>query len=120
MKTNTHLIYALCILLTTVSTTTCTSATPKNRLIGKWQQVGGQKIVQEFKHDGTTVSTSIEAPDPVTGKYELINEGSLKITDVVVGRRTESALFLVAFSEDGKRMKLENDSGFSATFEKLE
>jgi len=120
MKTKTHLIYALCLLLTATSNILCTSAKPEDRLIGKWQQVGGNRIVQEFKPDGTCVSTSMEAPDPVRGKYKFVSENNFKITNVVAGGRTESALFHVVFSEDGKRMKLENDSGFAATFEKLE
>jgi len=120
MKIKTHLILPLCILLTAASGAYCAAAQSKNRLIGKWRQIGGNKIVQEFKPDGTTVSTSMEAPEPVTGKYEFDGESSLKIFDVVVGGRTESALFRVEFSEDGKKIRLENDSGFAATFEKIE
>jgi hypothetical protein len=93
---------------------------PEDRLVGKWRQVGGNTIIQEFKPDGTCVSTSAEAPHPVKGTYKFVNESRLKVTNRLAGGRRESALFLVSFSEDGKKMRLESDSGFAATFEKLE
>ncbi|HZG54245.1 MAG TPA: hypothetical protein VEZ40_19245 [Pyrinomonadaceae bacterium] len=120
MKTKFRRAYVLCVLLAVAGNIVCAQARPEDKLIGKWRQVGGNKIIQEFKPDGTCVSTSAEAPEPVWGKYEFVNERSLKITNVVSGGRKESALLRVQFSGDGKRMKLESDSGFVATFEKLE
>jgi len=120
MLTKVHIALLLSVLISTAGVISCTSAKSGDRLIGRWQQVGGQRIVEEFKPDGTFVTSSIEAPDPVTGKYEFVSENSLKITEVHVGGRVESALFRVEFSEDGKKMRVASDSGFLATFERLE
>jgi hypothetical protein len=120
MKTKTPPVYALCVLLAVASNTPCAPAKLRDRLIGKWRQMSGNKIIQEFKTDGTCVSTSAEAPEPVKGRYAFVNKSSLKITNVAAGGRTESILLRVQFSGDGKRMRLESDSGFAATFERLE
>jgi hypothetical protein len=120
MKTKNRFMYALCVLLVAASNVPCNVVKPEDKLIGRWQQVGGNKIIQEFKPDGTCVSTSAEAPEPVRGRYEFVNEYSFKITNEVAGGRTESVLLHVQFFADGKKMKLESESGFAATFEKLD
>jgi hypothetical protein len=88
-------------------------ATPKNKLVGKWADAGQEASGEymEFRSDNTVLMVTKAVPTPVSGVWEISQEGAIKV-DLSVASSTQSILFqfdddqLTSTGPNGEKNKL--------------
>lgn len=100
------LVNRLLLILLTLALSAC-GAKPQDQILGKWQEVSGDRGVMEFFQDGTFIGGAKK--QNVQGKWIILNDGRLKLDVNVLGMATQTSLLKIRF--DGGDLFISDETG---------
>ena len=90
----------------------CGGVKPSQKILGKWQEVGGKGDTMEFFEDGTWRVQQVKPAGLLiggdNGKWIILQDGRLKM-DVVIGGTALTEVFTLQF--DGDDMVITDEKG---------
>jgi hypothetical protein len=72
---------------------------PAEKLVGKWRAVEGEKVIKNFKADGTFADADAKGDQTATGTWSITEAGKLKI-EISMGDKTLDMELGMAFEGD--------------------